>query len=126
MDLSFDAPGNHHFIRSISEEGIRIGDEYLTTSFLVSASELRRDWPPQSHEELDEGHLDTIFELQPDVVLIGTGAKQHFLPQSSVFRFYRQNVGIEVMNTEAACRTFNVLVNEGRKVVAALMPVRTA
>ena len=123
MDLSFDAPGNHHFIRAIGKEGIRIGDEFLTHSFLLSASQLIRDWPPQSHEELEDQHLEAIFELNPDVVLLGTGKKQHFLAQKTIFRFYRRNVGIEVMNTEAACRTFNVLVNEGRQVVAALMPL---
>lgn len=123
MDLSFDVPGNHHFIRAIGKDGIRIGDEYLKRSFLLSASEIIRNWPPQSHQELEDQHLDAIFSLEPDVVLVGTGRLQHFLDQKTVFGFYRRNVGIEVMNTEAACRTFNVLVNEGRKVVAALMPL---
>ena len=61
--------------------------------------------------------------MQPEVVLIGTGKKQLFLPPKLMVMFYQEGIGFEVMTTDAACRTFNVLVSEGRNVVAALMPV---
>jgi uncharacterized protein len=61
--------------------------------------------------------------LKPEIVLIGTGSKQIFLPPELMMFFYSRNTGFEVMTTDAACRTFNVLASEGRKVVAALLPV---
>jgi uncharacterized protein len=57
------------------------------------------------------------------VILIGTGARQVFLPPATQIHFFRRNVGFEVMSTDAACRTFNVLAAEGRHVVAALLPI---
>jgi uncharacterized protein len=64
-----------------------------------------------------------IFDLQPEVILLGTGVTQVFLPPAIQVHFFQRNYGFEVMTTDAACRTFNVLVAEGRHVVAALMPL---
>lgn len=125
MDLTLERPGDHHFIRSIGERGIRIDDAYYLRSLIVSASQLLTDWAPQRPEELEEAHLQEIIALQPEVVLLGTGARQHFLAPRDMYCFYRQGIGIEVMTTDAACRTFNVLVTEGRSVAAALMPLTT-
>ena len=65
----------------------------------------------------------SIFDLQPEVILIGTGNTQIFLPPATQVHFFRRNFGFEVMTTDAACRTFNVLAAEGRQVVAALLPL---
>jgi uncharacterized protein len=59
--------------------------------------------------------------MEPEVVLLGTGPRQHFPEASFAARFLRANVGFEVMDTGAACRTFNVLVAEQRRVVAVLL-----
>lgn len=123
MDLHLELPGNYHYIRGLGDDGIRIGNEVFDGSVLVSPSRVCPGWPPRTMEQLEPQHLNDIFELSPEVVVLGTGAKQVFLPQLLVYEFYKRAVGIEVMTTEAACRTFNVLVTEGRIVVAALMPV---
>ena len=122
--LILDAPGQHLYIRSVSAQGIQVGDRLFTQALLISGSDLRDDWPPQEFSSLQAAHLETIFELQPEVVLLGTGQRQHFLPPEMLGVFYRRGVGVEVMNTEAACRTFNVLVGDGRAAVAALLPLR--
>ena len=123
--LILDAPGQHLFIRSVNEQGIRVGDRVFARALLISGSELREDWPPQEFSSLRAEHLETIFELQPEVVLLGTGQRQRFLPPDMLGVFYRRGVGVEVMTTEAACRTFNVLVGDGRAAVAALLPLHT-
>lgn len=123
MDLTLEHPGEHLFIRSVSAEGIRVIDEYYVEPIILSADRIIDDWPIASPEELSEDQLETIMQLQPEIVLIGTGSKQVFLPPELMMFFYRRNTGFEVMTTDAACRTFNVLVSEGRNVVAALIPL---
>jgi uncharacterized protein len=122
VDLNLERPGNHHFIRSVDEQGIRVGESRYTRSLIISADHLIDDWPVQTVDSLTEESLKPILNLAPEILLIGTGLKQVFLePQMTVF-LYQQEIGVEVMTTDAACRTFNVLVSEERSVVAALMP----
>lgn len=121
MDLSLERPGDHHYIRSVSPAGIRILDETHTGPLIVSASTLISDWAVNSANELDEAALMPVFDLQPEVVLLGTGDKQIFPPPELMMCFHSRGIGIEVMNTPAACRTFNVLVSELRNVVAAVL-----
>jgi uncharacterized protein len=124
MDLTFQKPGDHLFIRSISEAGIQVVDDFYREALIISASEIIPDWPVKTVEDIEQTHLEQVLALEPEVVLIGTGARQVFLPPALMMFFYGRNIGIEVMSTDAACRTFNVLVSESRKVVAALIPER--
>ena len=120
MDLTLDRPGDHHYIRSFNEQGIRIADAYHTGPLLVSADRIL-PWPPASVDSIEEPHLDAIVALRPEVVIVGTGTQQVFLPPRQMMKFYEQGIGVEVMASDPACRTFNVLVSEGRNVVAAIM-----
>jgi uncharacterized protein len=122
MDLTLENPGDHLFIRSVSAQGIQVVDHFYTSSIIVSANRVIPDWPVKSIENITEQHLDAVLELRPEVVLIGTGARQAFLPPQQMMYFYSRNIGVEVMTTDAACRTFNVLASELRNVVAALIP----
>jgi len=121
MDLTLQNPGAHHFIHSVSSDGIRVVDQVCSGSIIVSASRLITDWPVHSAENLTARHLAQILELEPEIVLLGTGDRQVFLAPELMMVFYRAAIGVEIMNTQAACRTFNVLVSEGRNVVAALI-----
>jgi uncharacterized protein len=123
MDLRWDRPGKHLFVREVSERGIRVVDDWYTGSLLISASTLISDWPARDFESLDESLLEPVFQMQPDVVLIGTGGQQKFLSPELMVGFFNRGIGAETMTTLAACRTFNILVSEQRRVVAALLPV---
>lgn len=125
MDLSLQAPGEHHFVRSVNAEGIEIAGQLYTRSLLLAADHLQADWAPQSLAEVKAQHLADIFQFQPDLVLLGTGSKQHFPAPQLLMEFHQRGIGIEVMGTAPACRTFNVLVAESRRVVAALLPLDT-
>lgn len=122
MDLTQQKPGDHFYIHSVSDQGIRIVDQIFNTAVIVSAQHLKPDWPVNNAREIGAHHVDAIIELNPEVVLIGTGRSQIFLPPELLMLFYQRSIGVEVMNTQAACRTFNVLVSEYRNVVAALLP----
>ena len=123
MDLTLQKPGDHHFIRSVSDQGIRVVDDWYQVPLIISASKLISDWKIDQFDMISERELDPIFDQSPDVVLLGTGSKQKFLPPEKMMFFYQRGIGAEVMSTDAACRTFNVLVSEERRVVAALLPL---
>lgn len=122
MDLSLQQPGNHLFIRSVSEAGIQVVDRFIAGPIILSASQLLTDWPISHWRQLSEASLEQVFALQPEIVLLGMGAVQVFPPPELMMSFHRRRIGIEVMTTPAACRTFNVLVADRRNVVAALLP----
>ncbi len=123
MDLSFQAPGEHNYIRALTAEGITVGNSTYSRSLLLAADQLIPDWPPQCMADLEKAHLDALFQLQPELVLLGTGSRQEFPAGEFMMEFHRRGVGIEIMSTAAACRTFNVLVAESRQVLAALLPL---
>jgi uncharacterized protein len=126
MDLSLQTPGNHLYIRSVSAAGVQVADRLLTGALILSAAELRTDWGISHCRELSEESLGPVFALQPEIVLLGTGAAQVFPPPELMMCFHRRGIGVEVMTTAAACRTFNLLVADRRNVVAALLPPGSA
>ena len=123
MDLVLEQPGDSLYIRSVSADGIRVGDEYFRDPLILNADQIIPGCGISSVEQVSEQSLEGLLSLQPDVVLIGTGATQQFLEPRQMMLFYSRNIGVEVMTTEAACRTFNVLVSEMRNVAAILIPV---
>ena len=123
MEFNLEVPQNQFFIRSISEKGICVHNDVYNRPFIISGQRIVPEWDVKSVADINEESLQVIFDLQPEVILLGTGQTQVFLPPAIQVHFFRRNFGFEVMTTDAACRTFNVLVAEGRHVVAALMPL---
>ncbi len=79
------------------------------------------DWAAPDFAALDESHFAPLLALQPEVVVVGTGNRLQF-PHPRLYRcLIEAHIGVECMDTAAACRTYNILVSEGRKVVAALL-----
>jgi uncharacterized protein len=107
-----------NLIRGYSEAGLRIGEQLIERSCIVTADRLVTEWPPRSFAELAPEHLEAIFALAPELVLLGTGPRQQFAPAAVRAEFARRGIGLEVMQLGAACRTFNVLVQEDRRVAA--------
>lgn len=89
-------------------------------SVLISAQHLSK-WSPTSFEEITADSLEEILKLKTTIVLIGTGETLKFPQQSLLIPFMKAGVGFEIMNTSAACRTFEVLASEGRSVAAGLI-----
>ena len=78
-------------------------------------------WHAASMAELTEDHFQRIVALRPEVVIFGSGSRLRFAPAALMKALFAQRIGIETMDTAAACRTHNVLVAEGRSVLAALL-----
>ena len=120
MKLHLDTPGGTNVIRGYAPGQLRVGDKTLSTSTIVSARALSA-WNPATIAEMTTADLEPLFALAPEVVLLGTGARQTFPEPSLLAALYARRIGVEVMDTPAACRTYNVLVAEGRAAVAALI-----
>ena len=120
MKFTLESSSRVNLVRSYSPTELRIGEEHLRSSCIVSADRLIADWPPARFDALRPEHLDAIFQLGPEVVLLGTGERQRFPPAEIRAAFAARSVGLEVMDLGAACRTYNILVQEERHAVAAL------
>lgn len=96
-------------------------DEVLRRSCIVTPDTVIPDWRPTSIEDLAESDLEPLFAAEPQLVLLGTGTTQRFPHVSIRGAFAKRGVAIETMDLGAACRTFNILVQEERRVCAALL-----
>lgn len=95
--------------------------EVLTASFVIAPQRLLRDWLPRTYAELTPEHLSRLLELELEVLLLGTGAIFRYPPAALLEPLTNRGIGVEVMDSGAACRTYNVLAAEGRQVVAAIL-----
>ncbi len=110
-------------IRAYAPGRINVSETFYTKSLILTPTQVLEDWPPQQFAELKPEHLDAALALEPEILIIGTGATQHFLPAEMLATLARRGIGVEMMDTAAACRTYNVLLSEDRKVVAALFMI---
>ncbi len=108
-------------IRSIERGAIRIGEDTLTASFALTTEDIVRDWPVQEMAGLDVAQLEPLLAAQPEMLVVGTGWQHQFAPRELMFALARRGIGLEVMDTPAACRTINILLGEGRRVAALLI-----
>jgi len=122
MRLTVTPVATQLLIRGYSPGRLRIGDQEITGPVILSARELRTDLRPTRPDALEEGDLGVVFQLKPEVVVIGWVEGQTFLPATQRRWFLERGIGLEVMELGAACRTYNVLVGDGREVVAVLFP----
>lgn len=109
-----------NLIRGYSDSEIRIGESVVHGSCIVTADTLITQWEPQGFAELRPRHLEALLALAPEFVLLGTGPTQQFPSAEIRALLGSRGVGLEAMHLGAACRTFNVLVQEERRVAAGL------
>ena len=121
MKLTLDANTSVTLIRSYTNGELRIGEQVFHRSCILTPDRVIPDWRPTKVEDLQEEDLQVLFEQKPEVVLLGTGNRLEFPPVKIRGAFARAGVALETMDFGAACRTFNVLVQEERRVCAALL-----
>ena len=124
MQISLDPGSASNRIVEYGNDFVRVNEERFEASLIVLPETLISDWPPKAIEELRAAHLETIVNLSPELVVLGTGERQVF-PDTSVLRpLIESGIGYEVMDTRAACRTYNILMAEGRLAAAGLFMIR--
>lgn len=120
MKFAEDHNSARYKISAYDNDSIAINGELHNSSLVLSPMELITDWTPQSYSQLEADHLEAFYQLKAEIIILGTGSKQIFPPAPILRRLVEGKIGYEVMDTQAACRTFNILMAEGRNVVAGL------
>jgi uncharacterized protein len=98
-----------------------VGTQAHEGSLVVPWTGTVQPWPVPGFEALDATHFEQLLAFRPELVIFGSGERLRFAPPAWLQALYAQRVGVETMDTAAACRTYNVLATEGRSVVAALL-----
>ncbi|MGC1459793.1 MAG: MTH938/NDUFAF3 family protein [Steroidobacteraceae bacterium] len=122
MKFTLDSRTDVNLIRGYGPGEVRIGELVHHAPCIVTAQQLVLDWQVRDLASLVVADLGVIFALKADVVLLGTGARQIFPERAIRQAFAAHQVGLEVMDLGAACRTYNILVQEERRVAAVLFP----
>ena len=121
MKLSEDYTAGTYVIQSYTDDSIVVNDKALRHSFLISNTSLNTDWGVDHIEQITHTHWRDIIEQQPEVILIGTGASLIFPHPASYAPAIDQVIGVEFMDTRAACRTYNILLSEDRFIIAGII-----
>ena len=95
--------------------------EKIERSIVIGSRGEKFDWNCARFEELTEEHFAMLATTQPELVIFGSGARLRFAPPAFMRALMQRRIGIETMDTLAACRTYNILAGEGRQVIAALL-----
>ena len=108
-------------VTGYDDNGVEINAIAHNYSLLVMPETPARAWPVDSFEALTQEHFTQILADAPDVVILGTGARQRFVHPRLTLPLTSQRIGVECMDNHAACRTYNILMGEGRRVTLALI-----
>lgn len=121
MKLHLTTAGSQHLITSYGEGFVAINQQRHENNLIVTPDQLVQDWHQGSFATLSPETLSALVTLSPEVVLLGTGHTHHFLHPRVYQALTAKSIPLECMTTAAACRTYNILMSEGRNVAAALL-----
>jgi uncharacterized protein len=121
MKLQADRPEGVNVVHGYTSHSVSVNGQAYEHAILVPATGDMIAWPVTSWETLSESHFLQIAQLQPELVIFGSGSKLRFPNPKLLQPLMAARIGFETMDTAAACRTYNILVGEGRKVMAALL-----
>ncbi|MBL1140713.1 MAG: hypothetical protein HND53_01640 [Proteobacteria bacterium] len=107
-------------IISYSDDSFTLKNKLIKSNFVISKDNLIEHWSVDSYQNLALQHMDPIIAWQPEVILLGTGNESGFQNYKLLSYITSKQIGLEIMTTGAACRSYNLLIDEGRHVVACL------
>jgi uncharacterized protein len=123
MKIHLESGAGLNLIRAYAPGSITINQEVYTSSLILTPQRVIADWPPVRFVDLVASHFEAVAALRPEVVILGTGARLQFPAPRVTRALVEANIGLEVMDTGAACRTYNILMSDGRRVAAALLMI---
>jgi uncharacterized protein len=121
MKLHADKIPSLNTVTAYDEQHIEVNALRYGYSILLMPSIAVQAWSISAFSQLGESHFQAILGQKPELVIVGTGSRQHFAHPKLYAELARAHIGVEFMDTGAACRTYNILMTEGRLVLAALI-----
>lgn len=121
MKLHASTTKQYQTVTGYDDQGVEINAERFDYSLIVMPETPPRRWDAPDFESLTAAHFEQIEADKPDVVILGTGERQRFVHPRLIASLSARHIGVESMDSKAACRTYNVLMGEGRKVTLALI-----
>ena len=112
--------GEGNFIRGYREGAVVVNDRTIEANSVI-LPETIVEWGPEDFDALEQAHFDALLAHKPELVLLGTGGRQRFPHPRLTRSLLERGIGVEAMATDAACRTYNIVMAEGRRVAAALL-----
>lgn len=121
MKLHRESATSLNTFTGYGEGYVKVNDERLEKSVVVLPERIILDWPATSFDALTAEHLALLVDLEREIILLGTGAQLRF-PRPEILKpLIQAGIGVEVMDVQAACRTYNILMAEERRIAAALL-----
>jgi uncharacterized protein len=120
VKLHAAGPASYNTITAYGEDYVQVNSQRYQSSVIVMAERVL-DWSPSGFSQLNAEDLEILRTLGPEIVLLGTGPAQRFPHPRLTAPLAAAGIGVEIMDLKAACRTYNILVAEERKVAAALL-----
>lgn len=121
MKLHSSSTQQYQTVTGYFEGGVEINAQPFSHSLTVMPEQAPQPWPVDKFEDLTSAHFEAIAATTPDVVILGTGERQRFIHPKLIASLSNLRIGVECMDNQAACRTYNILMGEGRKVTLALI-----
>lgn len=121
MKFERETAAGRNAFTAYGEGWVEVGGRRLSGSLVVAADRVLEGWAAGDIATLTEAETAPLLDWKPEILLLGSGASFRFPDRAALAPLYRAGVGVEVMDTKAACRTYNILLAEGRRVVAAIV-----
>jgi len=120
MKFHLTRSGGRNLFTGYGDGYVKVNDQRFDRHMIVAPDHAVVEWDAPSFEALTPEHFERLLELKPEIVILGTGERLHFPHPRLTRPLSEASVGFEAMDTRAACRTYNILMDEGRQVVAAI------
>lgn len=121
MQITLETSPQSNLIHAVEHERVRIGNQWLTGNLIVTAETIVTDWMLAEPGRVTVADLAAALSFEPELVIVGAGMEPRTPDVDLMAELAERSIGLEFMQTPAACRTYNLLVHEGRRVAAALI-----
>ena len=121
MKLHSDPQSSLNTITGYGIGYIEVNSKVYPHALIVQPEGEISPWPVSAFADLSSDNLASLCVFKPELIIIGTGKKQQFLKPELIKPLIQAKIGFEIMDSQAACRTYNILMNEGRQVLAAII-----
>lgn len=121
MKFAQDSQDEGYVVTAYDDGSVTVNGKPFTQSLIIATTKLHENWSVSSIERLQSIHIEQVLSFNPELIIIGTGSRLIF-PAIEVYApIIQRGIGVDFMDTGAACRTYNILMSEGRDVVAGLI-----